>query len=74
MKKKKPIPTMDTTTPNNEPTLHSAPPQEPVIYMQIGTPTNTTTTIYCESKHYDYIKPDPDWRLLPQYNSTSTYV
>ena len=68
---------MGTTTLNNGPVLASAPPlppQEPVIYMQIGAPTNTTTTIYCESKHYDYIRPDPDWRLSPQYNSTSTYV
>ena len=71
---KQPIPTMGTTTLNNGPVLPSAPPQEPVIYMQIGAPTNTTTTIYCESKHYDYIRPDPDWRLPPQHNSTSTYV
>ena len=73
-KKKQPMPTMGTTTLNNGPVLPLAPPQEPVIYMQIGAPTNTTTTIYCESKHYDYIRPDPDWRLPQQHNSTSTYV
>lgn len=74
---KQPMPTTGTTTLNNGPILPSAPPQppqEPVIYMQIGAPTNTTTTIYCESKHYDYIRPDPDWRLPSQHNSTSTYV